>query len=303
MNAATLPFADLLGEPVLAAAPHSPGYDDHANDVWRVTTPTRDVVVHAPRSGMGDLGNPFWAGAQMLFGHDPRDLRPIGPLHDHLRDDLGLPAPRVLGSGVSDGRPWLVTELLPGHALGNLMETPDALLSQLGSWLERLHNDASSAWGNLTGSRREPLTTFPRWLAKTIDALTGRFHKGDPAFIAQARELVADIGAMPVPTRAAPIMLDIDPTQFLSADDELTGLIDTDAVVLGPPELELVALEQLLDECSAAAFRAGYGPLPVLAAVRPFYRFLCLLMEVQGDVPLAEWMRGPHWLGDGDGAG
>lgn len=299
MDAATLPFADLLGEPVRAVTPLSPGYEDHANDVWQVTTPTRAAVVRIPRPEMGDSRNPFWAGARLLFGLDPRDLAPIGPLHDHLRDDLGIPAPRILASGTTDDRPWLVTELLPGSALPDLADTSDSLVTQLGAWLARLHRDASDHWGDLAGHRREPLATFPRRLAGTVEALTGQFHAGDAAYIAAMQDILARIAAMPTPSHAAPVMLDIDPTQFLRVDDCLTGLIDTDAVVLGPPELELIALEPLLDARTAAALRAGYGPLPALDVVRPIYRFLALLMEVQGDPPLDEWMEGPPWLGAG----
>lgn len=300
MNAADLPFAALPGENIREPVPLSPGYGDHANDVWRVTTPTHTVIVRAPRPHTGDLNNPFWAGARHLFGLDPQDLTPIPRFHQHVRDDLDLPAPRVLASGVSGGRPWLVTEHVPGEALPDLTTAPDALLIQLGAWLARLHHDDSPQWGNLAGTRREPLSTFPTRLAETIDMLTHRFHASDPTLTAIANRLSGAIPTMPVPTRAAPIMLDIDPTQFLRDGARITGLIDTDAVVLGPPELELISLEPLLDERSAAAFRAGYGPLPSLAAVRPFYRFLSLLMEVQGDVPLAEWMGGPRWL-DGEG--
>jgi aminoglycoside phosphotransferase (APT) family kinase protein len=299
VNAADLPFAALPGEDIREVVPLSPGYDDHANDVWRVTTPSCTVVVRAPRPDLGDSGNPFWAGARQLFGLDPRDLRPIPGLHEHLRDDLGLPAPRVLATGDTNGRPWLVTEYLPGEALPDLTDAPDALLTQLGAWLARLHRDTSPCWGDLAGNRREPLHAFPRRLAETIDTLTHRFHGDDPAFTRTARELLGEIDALPVPICAAPVMLDIDPTQFLADGERLTGLIDTEAIVLGPPELELVALEPLLDEASAAAFRAGYGPLPDLDAVRPFYRYLSLLMEVQGDLPLAEWMHGPRWLSDG----
>lgn len=298
MNAVDLPFAALPGETVREVVPLSPGYDEHANDVWRVTTPARTVIVRAPRPGLGDLDNPFWAGAWHLFGLDPGDLRPIPCLHQHLRDDLDLPAPRVLASGATNDRPWLVTEYLPGENLPDLTTAPDVLLTQLGAWLARLHHDASPQWGNLAGTRREPLTTFPQRLAETIEMLTRRFHGHDAAFVETAHELIRTIDTLPEPAQAAPIMLDIDPTQFLRAGPRLTGLIDTDAVVLGPPELELVSLEPLLNKRSAANFRAGYGPLPALEAVRPHYRFLSLLMEVQGDVPLAEWMDGPRWLDD-----
>lgn len=294
--AADLPFAALPDERILEFTPLSPGYEDHANDVWRVTTTGRTVVVRAPRPDLGAPANPFWAGAQALFGLDPRDLSPIPHLHAHLHHDLGIPTPSVLTSGVAGDRPWLVMEHIRGETMPDLTASPDALLVQLGSWLARLHDDPSPAWGNLTGTQREPLATFPRRLAETITTLTHTFHRDDPGHIEAANRLIEIAAAMPAPARAAPIMLDIDPSQFLRDGERLVGMIDTDAVVLGPPELELALLEPLLDARGATAFRAGYGPLPDLRSVRLVYRLLGSLMEVQGHIPLATWMNAPRWL-------
>lgn len=91
-------------------------------------------------------------------------------------------------------------------------------------------------------------------------------------------------------------MLDVDATQFLTADDRITALIDTEAYVVAPRALDFIGYEYELDERGAAAFAAGYRtllPLPDLATVRPVYRYLYRLLGVQGAVPLDEWLAWP----------
>jgi len=58
-----------------------------------------------------------------------------------------------------------------------------------------------------------------------------------------------------IPGAYCPIMIDIDPSQYLHNEQgELCALIDTDAYVSGPPELDLVHLECLLTPGQAAWF-------------------------------------------------
>lgn len=94
----------------------------------------------------------------------------------------------------------------------------------------------------------------------------------------------------------APIMLDLDPTQFITDGTDLTGLVDLEVYAYGPPAFELCMLEYLLDAAQAADFRIGYErvrPLPDLQDVRPLYRYLGLLLAVQGRVPYEQWMNIP----------
>jgi hypothetical protein len=89
------------------------------------------------------------------------------------------------------------------------------------------------------------------------------------------------------------VLVDIDPTQFLSDGNTITGLVDTEAYVVAPRELDFVGLEYVLDEPSAAAFKEGYQTvleLPQLEHVRIPYRFLYRLLSVQGNVELETWM-------------
>ena len=64
----------------------------------------------------------------------------------------------------------------------------------------------------------------------------------------------------------------------------------------GYVDLDLIGYEYELDRPRAAAFVRGYEsvlPLPNLRAVRPLYRYLYRLLEVQGSVELNIWLGWP----------
>lgn len=88
-------------------------------------------------------------------------------------------------------------------------------------------------------------------------------------------------------------MIDIDPSQFLTDGSQLTGIVDTEAYVIAPRELDFIGLEYILDEQSAAEFRAGYEsllPIPNLTECRLPYRYFYRLLSVQGSVDIGQWM-------------
>lgn len=51
----------LFPEPIRSVQALSPGYDDHASDVWLVQTDTQENVVRASRM-KGEPDNDFWWG-------------------------------------------------------------------------------------------------------------------------------------------------------------------------------------------------------------------------------------------------
>jgi hypothetical protein len=54
------------------------------------------------------------------------------------------------------------------------------------------------------------------------------------------------------------VLVDIDPSQFLSNGEIITCLVDTEAYVIAPRELDFYALEYFLDEQSEKNFKIGY---------------------------------------------
>ena len=56
----------LFEEPIIEIRKLSPGYDDHASDVWLVKTENQEVVVRSSRM-IEEPNNDFWWGCKKTF--------------------------------------------------------------------------------------------------------------------------------------------------------------------------------------------------------------------------------------------
>ncbi|HEY8600998.1 MAG TPA: hypothetical protein VIL85_21365, partial [Thermomicrobiales bacterium] len=188
-------------------------------------------------------------------------------------------------------------EHLPGERLDDLRTLPPAALRELGAAIAQIHSVSFPWYGTFDGALRHPLDDFHRNLAATMRVLVKGFVGAEAPLAAPLEGFCAAALALPAPTSAAPVMIDVDATQFLTDGERITALIDTDAYAIAPPALDLIGYEYELDAPAAAAFVAGYrtiAPLPDLTAVRPVYRYLYRLLGTQGAVPLDEWMAWPR---------
>lgn len=232
----------------------------------------------------------------MLFGIDPGRIAALGPLNALLASLSSIPVPRVLRSGVCGGRRCIVVERMAGTQLGGFAALSDAALEELGRGLAGIHLRSFPYYGSLDGNVRYEPGTFPRRLAETMRRLVAA-HYGDDRRISEASEAMQAAALhLPVPGAGSLVMVDMDPSQFLTDGTRLTALVDTDAYVVGPRELDFIGLEYVCDQRSAAAIARGYRsllPLPALSGVRPLYRYLYRLMEVQDAIDLDRWMQQP----------
>ena len=64
------------------------------------------------------------------------------------------------------------------------------------------------------------------------------------------------------PTEGALVLADIFPPQFLHEDGRIVAMIDIDAYVVGPRELDFVCLEYFVDERAAQLIAGGYRETP-----------------------------------------
>lgn len=66
--------------------------------------------------------------------------------------------------------------------------------------------------------------------------------------------------------------------------------------MVGPRDLDFIALEYLLGPAELPAFVRGYTAvleLPSLTQSRPIYRYLYRLLGVQGAVDIDQWLERP----------
>lgn len=297
----TVDLQAIFHEPIPEQVYLDPGYSGHANDVWKVRTPSETVVVRAYR--WGEPGGPFWGGCNALFGLDPSQSSRLEAINAFLRPISPIPVPRVLRTGELDGRQYVVVEHMPGQPVERFDDVAERVLEQLGHALASLHARRLPYYGHLTREPRHPAASFHVGMIAVMRALVDQFF-GDDLALAAALEPTAEAALrLPPPATCAPVMIDLDARQFLADGERLTALVDTEAYVAAPRELDFVALEYILDERGARAVARGYAavlPLPDLGAVRPVYRYLYRLLEVQGAIELDVWMARPALFGDQD---
>ncbi len=280
----------LFDEPVLEQRHFEAVYPGHGSGVYRVRTASETLVVRLARQ---QADGPFWKGAAHLFSLDATDIIRLQSLNAELNRHSDLRVPAVLRTGKLDECEALITELLPGERLDSFIGQPEALLENFGANMARLHRVSFDYWGMFDGKIQHSPAVFHRNLAMTLRMLAYQFYADDAAIMALLPEMTALALRLPTPERMTFVHLDIEATQFLSEGGRITALVDTEALVIGPRELDFLALEYVFGAREAAAFARGYAevlPLPDLSAFRPLYRYLQRLMEVQGDDPIEAWM-------------
>jgi len=92
------------------------------------------------------------------------------------------------------------------------------------------------------------------------------------------------------------IMPDISANQFVFSDDmtKINGVVDLDAYIIGPKELELTIIEMCIpnNEC-ANYFKKGYelfGKLPLLEKHRKIFRFVSFLCDPEYNENIEKFM-------------
>lgn len=269
-----------------------------ASYVWRVATANERRIVRTTRVTHSP-SNEFWWGCRELFGIDPSNVFAMTSINETLRQHARIAIPAVIRQQQLASHPLLVVEELPGQTIRSFMDLPTTASFQLGCALASIHEIKNAHCGNFEATVHYPTAAFPSRMAAVMDGLLAQFYRSRPDIYAAGANWVRAAAGLPAPTHAVPILLDIDPTQFLTDGRDLTALVDTEGYAYGPAVYDLVALEYLLDGPRAHAFARGYETrlaLPKLADVRPVYRFLQRLMELQGAVEIDSWMGHPTWF-------
>jgi hypothetical protein len=272
------------------------GFEEPGSDVIRVRTEREHVVARAFRLDV--VSGPFWGGLQTLFAIDPLSTCEVAEIHAALRGTASpLAVPAFLRSGRIEGREWVVVELMGGRALMDFGALSDDGLVELGRCLAAIHSPRFDALGTVSGSTRVALGDFyPR--------LAAMFHeaRADRRLGAICDRMATSARRLAPPAAGALVLPDIAPWQFLERDGRAVALVDLDAYVVGPRELDLVFLEYFVDDRCGRLIEQGYRELlalPALDAVRPVYRLLGYLLTILPGIELDVWMAWPQRFGNG----
>lgn len=291
-----LSLTPLFGEPVVSQRllpPHHPG---QANYVWEVFTPTGRVAVRSPRS-ITVPDEDFGQGVLRLFDAQSAHVERIGVINRCLQPVSAYPLPRVIRPERFDGRDFTIMEWMPGDPLRRFDDLSPTELGRLGHHIASLHNQRFPVFGSPLAMKDvkhgRPLDQFVSAAHSVARWVVQRYYNDDERAWRWLEMIRPLWDLLPSPSYAVPVMIDMDPTQFLADRGTITALVDTELYVLAPPELELAGLEMLLTPAAADSFREGYravAPMPAFSAYRAPFRMLLRLLSFQGPVDWDEWM-------------
>ncbi len=239
----------------------------------------------------GVYNSPFWQAMQQLFAFDfVANIGRYDAVYHQVKAITPLKIPRLIAAGsastVSQSG-FLLTEFVSGRVI-NSSNAEVHHIERLAHHLAALHQQTQNCFGPLYA----PLSPIDLWNTALSDTLTvlGRAQNID--------SVILDNILMQIPSIRIeafhPIMPDLRWDQFLVTDSGELSLIDLDAMVWGPRELELVLIEYLLDQTQLNLFKVVYTQshvMPNLDSVRDVYRLLLFVMNVLGESDLEKWMR------------
>lgn len=279
--------------PILSkqAIPLASQFEDSTHRLWRCETEAGALILKVCNHDSIQQ-SAFWQGMNSLFNVDfPRSLRNIATIYSKISENTAVTVPRFIAA---ESNSYVLAEWLEGDA-ALTEDVTDVMVIQLAEHLGKLHTQVQTTWGPMQQAKLGAKQWSSR-LYKTIQDLADNSSATIPNNVMTLCLQQAE--AMEV-EQFSPIMLDLRWDQFLQQHNRLTALVDLDAFVYGPKELELVLVEYLLNADQAALFKQHYQQyveLKDLSSTRGSYRLLLFLMNVLGETDLDYWLLRPTVL-------
>ncbi|MFW5451904.1 MAG: hypothetical protein ACKE9I_09910 [Methylophagaceae bacterium] len=272
---------------LLQASPLPKMFDDSTHQLWKCDTVEGEFMLKVC-DGNAVASSTFWQGMSLLFDVQlPTQLGGFKHVYDLVSQNSPLTIPDYIASD-SDNRnkqqrAFILSKMIPGSMV-EPEDINDEMVKTLAKHLSQLHAQKETVWGRATA----PKFAINDWSDRLQNTLKVLAEKQ-----AIPEELLAEALAEAktiTPDYVVPIMPDLRWDQFLKEDGKLTTLVDLDAIVFAPKELELVLLEYLLTPEQAKVFISEYPHNIDLSQVRKAYRLLLFLMNVLGDQNPVVWM-------------
>lgn len=266
-------------------------FEDSTHQIWRCETDIGRLMLKICQHRNLEQSS-CWQVINQLFGRNlPAEMGRIGDIQQQLVRDGRLPVPELIacGSQTATSSAFMLNRFVSGKMLTAEMLSDD-LIAQLARHIASLHAQKGEQWGDLSRPQYHA-DAWPQALLKTLVRQAGEQGIAEP-WLPLAVSQVERVN----PVIFAPIMLDNRWDQYLVEEGTISALVDIDAFVCGPPELELVLLEYQMEQQQADVFAKNYQailPMPALNEVRICYRFLLFLMHALGEADLDRWMRHP----------
>ncbi len=275
---------DYLPVRVVKALPLAYEFTDSTNALWLIGTDEPRVLF---LKLLARDATPFWQVMDTLFDVRPRDQYGLfADLYQRVGSMTALSVPnlRHCSNQTADHAAYLLTDMLFGDPL-HAEQVSNTMVVNLALHLASLHRNAQSTWGNFFDGQ----SSASDWASTVKETLSHTFPFDDS---------IRDFNHCP--RCFVPMMPDLRWDQFLVTGGQLSALVDLDAFVFAPIELDFVLLEYLMSDKQLAlwvdAYQAVGGVVPDIGAVRAVYRKLLFAMTVLGVNDLTQWLRRAHYF-------
>ena len=284
-----LSFSQQQNLPKLIKATPLPAlFEDSTHQLWRCDTADGEMMLKVCNADNVQASS-FWQGMALLFDVDlPAQLGEFKTVYDKL----SKLSPLIIPDYIASDSAFILTRLVSGAMLdtGNIN---NEMVVKLAQHISALHQCQQASWGSLTNTN----LLAEHWSTRLVNTVSqlAKNQSIPEQLLAKAIEQSSNITV----ENFVPIMPDLRWDQFLQDDGKLSALVDLDAFVFAPRELELVLLEYLLDQQQADLFISHYQQMhtmPDLSKVRTAYRLLLFMMNVLGEQDIDVWMQAPARL-------
>lgn len=276
---------------ITTARPIPAKFEDSTHQLWQCETVDGPMVLKCCNH-QTIQNSTFWQGMNQLFDMNfPASLDHIGKTHHFLNEAGMIQVPEFVASGASA---FVLARYLEGADV-DFEQVSDDMVVQLARHIVKVHQSKRSLWGTLEYAEFSS-TQWSSRLQQTLRSLAQVNPTAIPeAFIEEALQQAANFSI----DSFAPIMLDLRWDQMLHQQGQLSAIVDMDAFVVGPRELELTLLEYQMNAEQAELFINIYqqtAEWPDLTEQRLSYRVLLFLMNSLGETDIHKWMNATiHW--------
>ncbi len=278
---------------LIRATPLPSLYDDSTHQLWDCETKQGDLILKVCNKRNVKQSS-FWQGMNTLFAVDlTKQLGEFQSVYTKVAKFGLLNIPDYIASSsiAEKGPAFIACKKLAGSMV---MPTDinKGMVRQLAGHIAVLHQHQQKSWGQISHPKFDAI----QWPSRLQNSLIQLAKDNHAIPIKLLDEVVEQAGKIKV-ENFVPVMVDLRWDQFLQQDGIINALVDLDAFVFAPRELEWVLLEYLLDQQQMSEFCKAYQQIvtaPDLSQVRKPYRLLLFLMNVLGAKSIEQWMLSPE---------
>jgi hypothetical protein len=263
-----------------------------SNQLYFFEAENNKLVLKTPNMELWSL-SPFWKQLRNIFNSDfISQTENVTLLAEYLLRNPYIKVPQVIYTNIQDSV-FQIFEYIKGNAYEpDEFPNEEEISYQLGQYIGWMHSHTFQGYGIFTDNLKlKSSSNFFKEMLASMENIIQEYWSANQEVINFFHNIESIMPAEP--GIFSLIMPDISANQFVYSEylKKINAVVDVDAYVVGPINLELTVLEMCLTDY--ASFQKGYEQyctLPNYEAFRSFYRFYMYLNDPYDPIELEEFL-------------